>query len=179
MEAKLYASLEEAISGSEIPREVHTQLALVAVPYLSFDGTARQGQLVVNIKIAEEIQELFSKLVKAKFPIDKIVPIKAYNFDDTRSMTDNNTSAFNHRTIIGTDRLSNQSYGLAIDINPLQNPYYAYDGNVYPQRATYDPSEVGTITTDSEIVRIFKSFGWTWLGEREVNKDYQHFEKNI
>lgn len=37
--------------------------------------------------------------------------------NDNKSMSANNTSAFNYRVISGTKKLSNHSYGLAIDIN--------------------------------------------------------------
>ena len=37
----------------------------------------------------------------------------------------------------------------------------------------------GTITAASDIVRIFKSKGWTWGGDWTSLKDYQHFQKNL
>lgn len=39
-------------------------------------------------------------------------------------MTDNNTSAFCYREIKGSEgKLSNHSYVITIDINPVRNPY--------------------------------------------------------
>jgi peptidoglycan LD-endopeptidase CwlK len=92
-------------------------------------------------------------------------------------MQDNNTSAFNYREIIGTNRVSNHSLGRAIDINPMQNPYYALDGNTYPVGATYEQNAKGTILSTGEVVAVFKKYGWDWLGERSKNKDFQHFQK--
>ena len=149
------------------------------VSYLSFDGKEHQGQLVVDSRVVGDIEKIFLNLLVIRFPIEKIIPITKYAWDDEASMQDNNTSAFNYRKIMGTDRLSNHSLGLAVDINPLYNPYYAYDGNVYPSKATYDSKVPGTITAGSEIVALFTSLGWTWLGEREDHKDYQHFEKRL
>lgn len=174
-----YQSLSQALEGSEIPKDIRNRLALIGVTYLSFDGQEHQGQLVVDSRVVEDIKKIFIKLLELRFPIEKVIPISKYGWDDEASMQDNNTSAFNYRKIIGTDRLSNHSLGLAIDINPLHNPYYAYDGNVYPSKATYDSTVPGTIIAGSEIVAVFASLGWTWLGERLNNKDYQHFEKRL
>ena len=174
-----YQSLSQALEGSEIPNYIRNHLALVDVSYLSFDGQEHQGQLVVDSRVVEDIKKVFIKLLEISFPIEKVIPITKYGWDDEASMQDNNTSAFNYRKILGTDRLSNHSLGLAIDINPLLNPYYSYNGTIYPLGAKYDTSVRGTITAESEIVLLFTSLGWTWLGEREKNKDYQHFEKRL
>jgi len=121
--------------------------------------------------------EIFGDLLKQEFPIDKMIPIAAYNWDDEASMQDNNTSAFNYRSIIATDTLSKHSFGRALDINPKLNPYYAYDGEVYPKGARYDSALPGTLVDGSSAVRTFTERGWQWLGSRERHQDYQHFEK--
>lgn len=172
-------TLEEALIGIEIPPEIKATLAIISVPYTTFDNTTKEGQLVVHTDLAEEIREIFDILHQNKFPIHKIVPAAAYNWNDEASMADNNTSAFNYRRIVGTDRLSNHSHGCAIDINPLQNPYFARDGKIYPNGSTYDRAVRGTITAEGIVVRSFKERGWTWLGERTQNPDYQHFEKPL
>jgi hypothetical protein len=168
-------SLDEALAGKEIPNEIRNNLTLINVPYFSFDREVLEGQLVVHKEAADEVQEIFKKLLKTKFQIQKIVPIVAYNWDDDVSMSENNTSAFNYRFIFGTDRLSNHSYGRAIDINPVQNPYTRYDGTTVPLKAQYDPLKTGSVT--AEVVSIFKSYGWKWGGDWETVKDWQHFEK--
>lgn len=172
-----YSSLEEALVGSLAPKEIQAGLHLFTVQYISYDSLLHQGQVVVDARVSAQVQDIFRELLEKKFPIYKVVPIAAYAWDDEASMQDNNTSAFNYRKILATDSLSNHSLGLAIDINPKQNPYFAYDGNVYPMCAVYDVSVQGTIHKESDIVKIFMSYGWAWLGEREENKDYQHFEK--
>lgn len=172
-----FFSLDEALSGLEIPAPIRMSQVLIEVPYLSFGAHEQRGQLVVHQELAEEVITIFEELHKQRFPINKIVPLVAYGWDDIASMEDNNTSAFNYRHIIATDLLSNHSLGRAIDINPLQNPYYALNGEVYPARAVYDPDEPGTLHKDSAAVSLFKEKGWNWLGDREKHKDYQHFEK--
>ncbi len=172
-----YASLTEALQGTAAPEELRDTLALFDVPYLSFDGLLHQGQLVMHKELAAEVKELFAELIALQFPIQKVVPIVAYDWDDEASMADNNASAFNYRLILGTDRLSNHSFGRALDINPLQNPYFARDGKVHPVQARYEPLAPGTLTHGSAPVEAFKKRGWTWGGDWKVPIDYQHFEK--
>lgn len=171
-----YETLEEATAGLIFPDEVRADLALMDVTHLSFDGDLRIGQLVVHKSCVTDIEEIFSELLLLQFPIEKVIPIVAYGWDDEVSMQDNNTSAFNYRKIIATDILSNHSFGRAIDINPTLNPYHALDGNMYPPGARYDATVPGTITSDSPVVEVFEKRGWMWLGRREKAPDYQHFE---
>ena len=173
----LFSSLDEALGGLVIPSEIRGVLALIDVPYVSFEQRDCVGQLVIHTNLAQEVGLLFEELHVRKFPIHKMVPVAAYNWDDEASMADNNTSAFNYRCIVDSDVLSNHSLGRAIDINPLQNPYHARNGNTYPPHAVHDPSAPGTLFADSDIVTLFKERGWIWLGDREDYKDYQHFEK--
>lgn len=172
----LFNSIEEALLGSMAPQEVLDQLTLVEIPYWSFKNTELQGQLVVHKDLANDVVAIFNELRLQRFPIQRMIPIAAYNWDDDASMVDNNTSAFNYRYIVATQRLSNHSFGRAIDINPMQNPYFAQDGKVYPNVA-YDPRAFGVIANDAEVVRVFESYGWEWLGKRVLNPDYQHFQK--
>ncbi len=169
-------SLDEALAGKEVPDEIKRTLALVNVPYLSFKKEICEGQLVVHAKVAAEVQQLFKALLEMRFQIAQVVPIVAYGWDDAVSMAANNTSAFNYRVIHGTDRLSNHSYGLALDINPALNPYTQYDGEVVPPGARYDAQKPGTIT--EEIASLFKSHDWEWGGDWP-RKDWQHFQKSI
>ncbi len=166
--------LVEALRGQEIPEDIQKALVLVDVPYLSFGGVLEHGQLVVHRELARDVKEIFTLLWEHKFPIEKVVPIVRYNWDDNSSMADNNTSAFNYRVIAGTERLSNHSFGRAIDVNPLLNPYTGRDGKVVPLGARYEPNTPGTITQD--IANIFLKRGWQWGGNWEF-KDWQHFEK--
>jgi hypothetical protein len=167
-------TLEEALEGKEIPDEIRNNLTLVNVPYFSFDGEVREGQLVVHKEVADEVQQIFQELLGMRFPIQQIIPIIAYDWNDDASMAANNTSAFNYRLVHGTNQLSNHSFGRAIDINPVQNQYTRRDGVVMPLGAKYDPTQLGTITT--KVASLFKSYGWNWAGEWP-RKDYQHFQK--
>jgi peptidoglycan L-alanyl-D-glutamate endopeptidase CwlK len=177
MNAPRYADLAAALVGIEIPPEIIRTLALVDVPFFSFEGKREVGQLVIHQELATDIRQIFEELVEQQFSMQTVIPVAAFDWVDDASMEANNTSAFNYRRIVGTDMVSNHSLGLAIDVNPLQNPYYARDGKVYPAGAVYDPAAIGTITAESVAVRTFEKYGWAWLGKREANTDYQHFEK--
>jgi len=167
-------SLDEALAGKDIPDDIRKTLTLVSVPFFSFGGEVQEGQLVVHTDLAGEVQEIFKKLFEMRFPIQQIVPVVAYGWDDDASMAANNSSAFNYRFIALTDRLSNHAYGRAVDINPVQNPYTQSDGVVVPHGASYDLAQPGTVTVD--IAALFKSYGWEWGGDWK-RKDWQHFEK--
>ena len=93
-------------------------------------------------------------------------------------MEDNNTSAYNYRFIENTTKLSNHSYGMAIDINPKYNPMIIKN-KTYPTNGEYSEKNIGTINKNSELVKIFKKRGWKWGGDYKSLKDFQHFEKIV
>lgn len=169
-------SFEEAVAGKDIPKEILNKLVLVQVEYYSFDKKLHQGQLVVNKNVENEIKEIFEFIKISKFPVNKVVPISRYGWSDEKSMKDNNTSSFNYRNVRGQKVLSAHSYGLAIDINPKQNPHVK-GKLILPSDGRYDKSAPGTITKDSQLLKEFKKRGWQWGGAWRSSKDYQHFEK--
>lgn len=124
-----------------------------------------------------------------KYPIERMQLIDAYHADDLKSMAANNTSAFNYRPVAGTNKLSNHSYGLAIDINPRINPYINSHKKLTPTNgAVYqcrDPKKCKgkyaryMIQKNSKITKIFKKYGFSWGGDWVYSKDYQHFEYTI
>jgi len=171
-------TFDEALRGSSIPSSVKNKLDLVSVKYYGFDGKLHQGQIIINKEIANDIVEIFKVIEKTKFPVEKVVPIVEYNWSDEKSMNDNNTSSFNYRFISGSRILSMHANGLAIDINPKQNPYVK-NGTSIPAGSEYKLKNMGTIEPDSKIVKVFKEKGWTWGGDWKSLKDYQHFQKII
>ena len=171
-------TFDEALRGSSIPSSVKNKLDLVSVKYYGFDGKLHQGQIIVNKEIANDIVDIFKVIEKTKFPVEKVVPIVEYNWSDEKSMNDNNTSSFNYRFISGSRILSMHANGLAIDINPKQNPYVK-NGTSIPAGSEYKLKNMGTIEPDSKIVKVFKEKGWTWGGDWKSLKDYQHFQKII
>jgi hypothetical protein len=159
------------------------ELSYVNVTYWGFDDTEHIGEMIVHEKLAQEVIDIFKELYEAKFPIEKIKLIDEYDADDNLSMADNNSYAFCSREVTGKKgKFSNHSYGIAIDINPVQNPYVKGDivlpeeGNNYLNR---EDIRKGMIIKGDMCYNAFKSRGWTWGGEWKSLKDYQHFEKEI
>ncbi len=157
-------------------------LKYVTVAYNGFDGKPHSGNLVVHEKVAQEVLDIFKEIYEAGFEVERMKLIDEYGADDNKSMDDNNSSAFCFRNVEGTKSLSKHSYGIAIDINPVQNPYVR-KGRISPQKGMgYDDrSNVrsGMIVPGDVCYNAFKSRGWTWGGEWKTMKDYQHFQKEI
>ena len=169
-------TFDEAVKGLEIPKSILKQLTLVDVEYYSFDDKLHKGQVLINKKAVKAIKEIFEIVKGARFPVAKVIPVVMYNWSDQKSMNDNNTSAFNYRKVKGQKVLSAHSYGLAIDINPLQNPHIK-GKSVQPFAGKYELDKPGTILRDSKLVAEFRKRGWEWGGRWKSSKDYQHFEK--
>jgi len=177
-----FASLREAVANSPvpIPRNIYRTLALITVFYVSYDGKIHQGQLVVHRNLKDEIQEIFRKLLFLRFPIEKVIPITKYGWDDGKSMADNNSSAFNYRVIERRpEDLSHHAYAWALDLNPRDNPFVDEEGIILPEGAVYDHLVPGTITSDGPVVQLFLERGWVWGGYWKSIKDYQHFQKPL
>lgn len=172
-------------SYTENPNIQLSDLSYLKMLYYGFDGNTYVGEMIVNRKIESDVLQIFKTLYENQYPIEKMVLIDDYNADDLLSMEDNNTSAFNYRTISGSDKLSNHSYGMAIDLNPKYNPYVktASDGSVLCQpeggREYADRSKnfAHKIDENDLAYRLFTEAGFTWGGSWNSVKDYQHFEK--
>lgn len=159
------------------------QLRYIRVLHYGFDGEVHIGEMVANQEIASKLCGIFYELYEKKYEIEKMVLVDNYDADDLLSMADNNTSCFNFRMVSGTNRLSNHSYGLAVDINPRYNPYiYTRNGKTvcepengreYQNRAKQFAHK---ITPEDPCYQIFTRYGFTWGGEWEESKDYQHFQ---
>lgn len=169
-------SFEESISGITIPESIRNNLLLIDVYYYSFDNKLHRGQLLIHKSVEKDLREIFEIIRETKFPIQKAVPIVKYGWNDEASMLSNNTSCFNYRKVKGMTSLSYHSKGLAIDINPMQNPQIKNNKSI-PEGTIYDKSKPGTLTDSSIIVKEFKKRGWIWGGSWRSSKDYQHFEK--
>lgn len=162
--------------GENAPPAILKQQRLIPVKYYGFDGKIHQGQVVIDHRLAPDIQAVFDLALKIKFPIQSAIPISDFGWDDNQSMAANNSSGFNYRFVPGTQKRSKHAYGFAIDINPRLNPFIRGD-TVLPAGAGYQPGRPGTLTPDCPIVKKFLELGWTWGGHWKSMKDYQHFQK--
>ena len=187
----LSQGLADYITGVSYPKDLEkpaiavNDLCYIHVLYNDFEGNPAEGELICNQAIAQDLVEIFHELYKAEYQIEKIRLIDAYGGDDDLSMADNNSSCFNYRVVSGSSSLSRHAYGLAIDINPLYNPYITYNkdqtihvspeaGEDYADRSKSFPYK---IDEEDLCYRLFKEHGFTWGGDWNSCKDYQHFQK--
>ncbi len=187
---KLDDSLKERITGMSYPANdedcviTYDDLRYIGLLYVDFDGKEHKGELIVHKKLAKEVTKIFRELYLARYPLACVRLVDDYGEpgDDNLSMAANNTSAFNYRRVTGSKTLSRHSYGAAIDINPLYNPYIDGDrvapenGAQYTDRSLDFP---GKIDHDDPCYKLFIKNGWTWGGDWSGDKDYQHFSKDI
>ncbi|MCH5265436.1 MAG: M15 family metallopeptidase [Lachnospiraceae bacterium] len=160
------------------------ELRYVRVLHYDFAGEIQEGELVVNQKIAWQTMRAFYQLYKIEYPIEKVRLVDDYEADDELSMEENNSSAFNYRRVEGKEELSKHALGLAIDINPLINPYVR-ENEYFPANATEylerdvekctGPHKEKMIHKGDLAYRIFRRNGFEWGGEWSHAKDYQHF----
>jgi hypothetical protein len=153
---------------------------MLTLTYRDFGGARRTGRIVVNARVVDDVVAVFRQLYLERFPIRSLQPVDAYGGDDDRSMAADNTSAFNCRNAVGGSGWSQHAYGLAVDVNPRENPYL-YGGQVLPPNgaayADRSRHRRGMAYPGSAVNRAFSNRGWSW-GGRWRNPDYQHFSTN-
>ena len=150
------------------------------------NGQTRQGEMVVHKAIADKVVLIMRELYEAGYRIERLELVDNYGADDTRSIDFNNSSSFNFRTVGGTNRLSRHARGLSIDLNPLYNPYITYPGG---KPKTHRPKWAFDRDTRSDVpykidhddlaFKLFIREGFTWGGDWNGEKDYQHFDYKI
>jgi hypothetical protein len=155
------------------------QLRTVRLSYWGFDGRHHVGKLVVNRSVTRDVVTVFRRLYAARFPIRRMVPVSRYRGSDDASMAADNTSAFNCRPAVGSaGGWSMHAYGLAIDVNPVENPYLV-GGRVLPpagrRYADRTRTRPGMAVEGGVLVEAFEAAGWRWGGRWAGSPDYQHF----
>ena len=173
------------LAATVVAQPEGVRLDTLCVSYVDFQGETQQGVIVCNTTIAQDLRDIFQKLYEAKYPIERIRPISDYGDDDECSMQANNTSCYCYRVVAGSTKLSKHARGLAIDVNPLYNPWVRRktDGTLLVQPATGRPYVDRSkpfkykITKRDLCYRLFIEHGFQWGGSWHSLKDYQHFEK--
>jgi hypothetical protein len=152
-------------------------LAYVEVDHVTFDGGVARGELLVSGRIADHTVALFRRLHAIGFPIRAMRLVDDFAASDDASMAADNTSAFNFRCIAGTQTLSQHAFGLAIDINPVENPMMTATWFVPPEAEPYrDRSRLrpGMIVRPGPVTAIFDELGWEWGGDWIHVADLHH-----
>lgn len=207
---ELYNSTEFIYEVSEIDNSIYNRIKnksyiendeitlndLIYIKFLHYDfnDNVKVGEIIVNKKIKERIINILKELFNNKYQINSFCLVDSY-FDsddeeryniDLKSVKYDNSYSFFYRKIYKTDKLSNHAYGLAVDINPKENPYLPFrDGkldysNLTEEDIYYlenrDKNIPHVITHDDLVYKLFIKNGFTWGGDWINTKDYQHFE---
>lgn len=117
------------------------------------EGPVTPHTLKFHRKLEGNLQNVFNELAKdEKFYVKEI-------------------GTYSYRRVVGNpNRLSNHSYGIAIDVNPQYNPYIK-NGKVLGGHNEYD-QDLSIRSSSDKIVKIFAKYGFGWGG---TYKDYMHF----
>ncbi len=155
-------------------------LSLLTVSVVGFDGRAYDGELIVHRSVADSVVQIFDQLYQHRYPIERMEPVSVFDGDDDASMAANNSSAFNCRPTTGGTRWARHAFGMAIGLNPAQNPYVSVTtvlppaGADFIDRAVHHPA---MIRQGDVVVDAFAAAGWRWGGDFSSITDWQHFER--
>lgn len=175
----------EAPDSALQPEITVDELRYVHILHYDFEGCSTEGELICNEYIAADLTEIFYELYSNEYRLEKVLLIDEYDGDDNASMADNNTSCFNYRNIEDKAELSWHAYGLAVDINPLYNPHITWqaDGTAHVSPGEAAPYTDRSLSFPYKIdendlcYKLFIRHGFTWGGNWNHSKDYQHFQK--
>jgi hypothetical protein len=154
------------------------ELRYVTVSFRGFDGRAHTGELVVHRRVAGGIVSVFARLHRARFPVEEMRLVTTADLHARPTGDGNNTAAYVCRAARGQARWSAHAYGLAVDVNPFQNPYRRGDlvlpelAGAYLDRGRPRP---GMIRAGDVVTRAFAGIGWTWGGSWRSPTDLMHF----
>lgn len=182
------------------------ELAYLVTSFWGFDGARHYGELVVHEALAAMFMDALHHAYNARFPVERMELIDAYDADDFRSMAANNSSAFNCREVPGRPGVfSRHSYGAALDVNPLQNPFLMLEEAGRDKAAGVDGAAAaldfclgnpslcrvlpaasapylargerlpGMLEAGDPLLSAFRERGFTWGGAWRF-PDYQHIE---
>ena len=183
-------SIWQKMQGKTYVANPHIQrqdLRYIRILHWDYDEKTHEGELICNRLIADKLIAIFRELYKAHYPIQRMRLPDEYNADDELQMRDNNTSCFCYRKVSGSKNLSKHARGLAIDVNPLYNPYIRYrkDGSQIIEPANAKPYADRSkqyrykIDKNDLCYKLFIKHGFTWGGAWRTMKDYQHFEYKL
>ncbi len=156
-------------------------LRYLQLSFWGFDGAHHQGEMIVHRDVVDDVTSVFRTLHAARFPIEEMRVTAAAELDALPTGDGNNTTAFVCRSVVGSSVFSQHAYGLAVDINPFQNPYRKGEV-VLPELSTayLDRNDVrpGMILDGGVVTEAFDRIGWGWGGRWNSLDDYHHFSRN-
>jgi hypothetical protein len=161
-----------------------SDLRLLTVRHRGFDGRTHTGQLVVNKIAAHPLASVFHQLYRLRFPIRHMTFANVYGPAKGRPRDGDISGSFECRAAVpspctarASANWSNHAYGLAVDLNPVENPYVGCGQSRDPKAQSYrDRSRHRAGMVTRRVIKAFASIGWGWGGSWAGNtKDYMHF----
>ena len=163
-------------------------LRVLSVTYVGFDKHRHRGQLVVNKAAAPKLAAVFHQLYRLHFPINHLQLKDVYGPKSGWPADGDMSGSFECRQAVpspcsggsGTGNWSNHAYGLALDLNPVENPYVGCGMSRDPKAQSFrDRSRHRKGMVTRRVIQAFASVGWEWGGAWTGNtKDYMHFSHN-
>lgn len=169
---------EAAVGTQDVPDSIRSRLRLVTVRHWGFDGRLHQGQILCDARVENDVADLFALIERIRFPVRSAIPVSRWGGSDSASMAHDNTCGFAWRTMWGSGTASWHMRGLALDINPRENPAF-HRGKVVPPDGKLVAGSPGTLSDTSQVVKFLKSRGWKWGARWRRVQDWQHFEKPL
>ncbi|WP_084596807.1 M15 family metallopeptidase [Nocardioides aequoreus] len=154
------------------------RLAWVRAAFRGFDGRRHTGELLLDRGVAADVVQVFDRLWRADFPLEELRITRRDELDAPPTGDGNNSGGFVCRPVVGGTTYSQHAYGLAVDLNPFQNPYTKGDVVLPELASSYldrDRRRPGMYDADSVVVRAFAEIGWTWGGTWRTAQDRHHF----
>jgi hypothetical protein len=160
-------------------------LRLVTVTYRGFDHRVHSGELVVNSHAAFPLKRVFRRLYRLRYPIRHIGFADFYGPKSARPKDGDVTASFECRQSVPSPctgglksgHWSMHAFGLAVDLNPTENPYVGCGQSRDPSTKPYrDRSRQLRGMVGPRVIGAFRSIGWGWGGSWSGStKDYMHF----
>ena len=163
-----------------------SSLRVLTVSHWDFVGSVQTGQLVVNRSAAAPLARVFRQLYVLRFPIRHMQFADYYGPKSGRPRDNDVTESFECRRAVpspcgsGTGHWSMHAYGLAVDLDPIENPYTGCGRTRTRASIPYlNRSRIRRGMVTPAVVRAFGSIGWGWGGSWSGStKDYMHFSSS-
>jgi hypothetical protein len=159
-------TLQNRIESQQCPVPTE-RLVEVTFSYYDFNNNVRHdGSIIVLDAVATHVQAIFNDLYQQRFPIETTIGFEC------RLMTGNRSN------------MSLHAYGLALDINPTQNPYIVADNTSKGKAKVIPAAGIRFINRANQrpgmlepVVSVFQSNGFTiWGGTWNDPVDWHHFQ---
>jgi hypothetical protein len=180
----LSADIRAAMIGKSWKPECPVPLAdlrAIRVTYDGFDGRTHQGTMVLHKRFAAEAAQILDELYRIHFPINKVDLWENYG-PDVYAEKDITVGFYCEKAQDAPSEWSGHAYGVAIDLNPRENPFLDKKEGWWPKTsAAFAPRDgaKGKISPDTRVFRIFAQHGWAWGGFYVGEPDLMHFYKSM